>query len=154
MSTKWRLIFCGGSEGGDRISNDPHGRFFPVVNYAKHGRRYAVFGMILALLAPLILLPSSFGFVPVAYSKEFLELSAPAQYLELFWGNVLIVLKAALKLDYIREVTLPKPPDSALGTASVLAIALLDAAAVFFLTTAAIKISKNFSRWKKQHEEG
>jgi hypothetical protein len=150
---KWRLIFCGGSEGGDPIPNDPYERCSPLVNYAKHGCRYAVFGIILALLAPLILLPSSFGFVPVVYSKEFLELSTPAQYLQLLWGNVLIVLKAALKLDYIREVTLPKPPDSALGTASVLAIALLDAAAAFFLITAAVKVSRNLGTWKQQREE-
>jgi hypothetical protein len=152
VPSKWQLILCGGSEGGNPIPNDPHGRFFPVVNYAKHGRRYAVFGIVLALLAPLVLLPSGFGFIPVAYSREFLDLSMPAQYVRLFWENALILLKAGLKLEYIRDVAVPKPQESWLGMAGVAAIALLDAGSVALLVAAVVKISRNLGQWKKQHE--
>jgi len=148
--SKLRLICSGGWDSqGD--GDDIFGREVPSIEYARHACVRVVLGLACALLAPLVLLPSSVGSIPFQYSKEFLALPTGAEYLQLLWKNGFVVLKKVLEVDLIGETALPKPPDSGLGAFAVLVIALFDGAAIYLLTTGVLRICENFRKWNESH---
>jgi hypothetical protein len=148
--SKWHFILFGGQDA-QPPPNDSWETVIPPVNYTRHGCWAILWGILFALLAPLVLLPSSLGTIPYEYSRDFLALSGGEQYVQLLWKNGLVVLKGLLHPEYIRDISLPKPPDSSIGYAAVVAIAALDLGAIVLLTKGAVTIYKNAAKWKENH---
>jgi hypothetical protein len=139
---KLRLILRGGVVQREATPN-PYGVQMPVVHFARHGLFLFGLGILLALVAPLIALPSRVGVVDFQYSAAFAKSSPSDQYLELVQKNSLMVLKA-LKLDVAADM--PKAPSGLLGTMAVVAIAGLDLSAATLLALGMARIIANIRK--------
>ncbi|MBT8447487.1 MAG: hypothetical protein HKO62_13005 [Gammaproteobacteria bacterium] len=147
--SNWRLVVAGGTVRGEGEDNDPHGRKTPSTHFAKHGALLVAAGILLSLLAPCIVLPSSFGFIAYEYTPRFLAAPLAEQYGILYAANALQVL------DYIGlsvNAELPKFPAGWTGTGAMVLIALIDLAAAVALAWGAKRIIGNLSQLRELKE--
>ena len=146
----WRLILIGGSTKSTSDPDDLHGRASPGIVYERNGAWLVISALLLFLLVPLIILPSSIGSIPYQYSPDFLSQTYTSKYWTLVIENGLMVLDY-LGLKVSGDV--PKPPAGLLGHSIMVLIALSDLLAACMLGLGVKNIYRNISTWRK-HQEG
>lgn len=149
--SKLRFVLCGGWDTPAAVADEPYGRIQDGVQYSTCGSLLLAVGLALVASAPLLLMPSQFGVIPFEYDQQFLEQSSWFQYAELLWKNGLVVVKWIFGGDIITGVTLPVPPPTARGATILVLLTVLDAAAVAFFVTGALRIRENLKKWAENH---
>lgn len=150
--SEFTLILRGGNIVFLPKPDDPQQQKLQPIHLERYGLSFLILGLAIWLCIPLMILPSSIGFISYSYPNEFLHLTGIQKYLTLLLYNLLIALKSLLSIEPFPIPSLPEPISGFWKAIVSFVIIIGDAAAVYFVVKSFRIFQLNYQRLTKARD--